>query len=88
MSRKSDDTKDSCYEEIGRVFDEFPRCYVKILLGDFVAKVGMENIFKPKIWNESSHEIRNDNGVTAVNFATSKYVFVKRTMFPHRNVHK
>jgi hypothetical protein len=30
----------------------------------------------------------NDNGVRVVNFATSKNLTVKSTMFPHRNIHK
>jgi hypothetical protein len=45
---------------------------MKILLGDFNAKVGREDIFKPTNGNESLHEISNDNGVKVVNFATSK----------------
>jgi len=44
---------------------------VKILLGDFNAKVGRENIFKPTIGNESLPQDSNDNGVRIVNFATS-----------------
>jgi hypothetical protein len=36
---------------------------MKIILGDFNAKVGRENIFKPTIGNESLHESSNDNGV-------------------------
>jgi hypothetical protein len=32
--------EDSFYEELGRVFDQFPRYDMKILLGDFNAKVG------------------------------------------------
>jgi hypothetical protein len=59
----SDDIKDSFCEELGRVFDQFPRYNMKILLGDLNAKVGREDIFKPTIRNESSHEISNDNGV-------------------------
>jgi hypothetical protein len=31
-------------------------------LSDFNAKVRREDIFKPTIGKESSHEIRNDNG--------------------------
>jgi hypothetical protein len=58
---------------------------MKILLGDFNAKVGREDIFKPAIGNESLHEISNDNGVRLVNFATSKNLGVKSTMFPHCN---
>jgi len=44
---------------------------MKILLGDFNAKVGRENIFKPTIGNESLHQDSNNNGVRLVNFATS-----------------
>jgi hypothetical protein len=61
----SDYIKDSFYEELGCVFDQFPRYDMKILFGDFSAKVGREDIFKPTIGNESSHEISNDNGVNS-----------------------
>jgi len=54
-----------------------------ILLGDFNAKLGRENIFKPTTGNESLHQDSNDNGVRIVNFATSKNWVVKSTMFPH-----
>jgi hypothetical protein len=46
------------------------------------------NIFKPTIGNESSHEISNDIAVRVVNFATSKNLLVKSTMFPHPSIHK
>ena len=85
---KCDYSKDSFYEELEQVFDHFPRYHMKILLGDFNAKVGRENIFKPTIRNVSLRQDRNDNGVRIVNFATSKNLFVKSTMFPHRNIHK
>jgi hypothetical protein len=82
---KTDDVKDSFYEELERIFDKFPKYHMKILFGDLNAKVDREHIFKPTIWNESLHEISNDNGVGVVNFATSKNLIVKSTMFPHRN---
>jgi hypothetical protein len=34
---------------------------MKILLGDFNAKVGREEIFKITVGNESLHEISNNN---------------------------
>jgi len=61
---------------------------MKILLGDFNTKVGRENIFKLTIGSESLHQDSNDNGVRIVNFATSKNLVVKSTMFPPRNIHK
>jgi exonuclease III len=48
---KDDDIKDSVYEELEQVFDQFRRYLTKILLGDFNTKVGREDIFKPIIRN-------------------------------------
>jgi exonuclease III len=75
---KDDDIKDGFYEELEQVLDQFPRYHMKILLGDFNAKVGREDIFKPIIGNESLHEATNYNRVRVVNFATSKNLIVKR----------
>jgi len=52
------------------VFDHFPKYYMKILLREFNAKFGRENIFKPKIGQEGLHQDSNDNGVRLVSFAT------------------
>ena len=71
-----------------RFFYHFPKHHMKILLGDFNAKVGRERIFKLTIGQESLHQDSNDNGVRLVNFATSKNLVFKSTMFPHRNIHK
>jgi hypothetical protein len=40
------------------------------LLGDFNANESGQDIFKPTIWNENSHEIKNDNGVRVLTFVT------------------
>jgi hypothetical protein len=61
---------------------------MKILLGDFNAKVDMEDIFKPTIGNESFDEISHDNGVRVVNFATPKKSYRQSMMFPHCMIHK
>jgi hypothetical protein len=59
-----------------------------ILLGDFNAKVNRKDIFKSTVGNESLHEIRNDNLVRVVNFATSKNPIVKIKIFPHHKINK
>ena len=56
---------------------------MKILLGDFNARVGRENIFKLTIGNESLSQDSNDNGVRVVNFVISKNLVVQSMMFPH-----
>jgi hypothetical protein len=59
---------------------------MKPLLGVLNAKVGRENIIKPTIANESLLKDDNHIGVRIINFATTKNVVVKSTIFPHRNL--
>jgi exonuclease III len=61
--KKSDDSKDSFYEELEQVFNHFPKYHMKILLGDFNAKVGREDTFKPKTGKEILHDDSNDKNV-------------------------
>jgi hypothetical protein len=82
---KSDDVKDSFYEELGCIFDQFPRYNIK-MLGNFNVKVGREDIFKLTTRNETSHGISNDNGLRIVNVATFKNLDVKSTKFPHYDI--
>ena len=69
-------------EELWQVF-HFPKYHMKSLLGDFIARFGREDIFKPTTGNDSLHQDSNDNGVTILHFATSKNLGVKSMMFPH-----
>jgi hypothetical protein len=84
---KSDDTKISFYEKLGR-FYQFPRNDEDIFLGDFNAKLGREDIFKLTTENKTLHESSNKNRVRVVNFATPKNLALRSTMFPHCNIHK
>ena len=64
------------------------KCNITIILGDFYAEVGKENVSKLTVGNESLHRGSNNNGVRIVNFTTSKNLVVKSMMFPHQNIHK
>jgi hypothetical protein len=57
-------------------------------VGRVQCQVDREGIFKPTFWNKRLHEISNDNGIRSVNFATSKTLKAKSTMYPHRNTYK
>jgi hypothetical protein len=80
--------KDSFYEELGHVPNQFPRYSMKILFGDFNVKVGKEDIFKSTVGNETSHETSKHNCVRVVNLATSENLVVKSAIFPHCDIHK
>jgi hypothetical protein len=81
---KSDDSK----TELQQVFRHFPKCSIKIPLGNFNTEFEREDIFEPTVGNESLHQDIDDNGVRTVKFATPKNSVVKSMMFPHRNMHK
>ena len=85
---KNGDSKNSFYEELEQVFDHIPKYNMKIPLGDFNTKLGKEKEFKPTVGNGRLHLVHYDNGFTIGNFATSKNLVVKSTMFPHRDIHK
>jgi hypothetical protein len=65
--------------------DQFPEYHTKILLGDFNAKVGSEDIFKPTDGNNSLDEISKDE-------VSSKTWHIKKSVesaaFLHCNTHK
>jgi hypothetical protein len=66
---KCDGKMDSFYEELERAIDQAPKYHMKILLGDFSAKVGREDIFKPKLGNENLY----DTGVKEGTFPHKKF---------------
>lgn len=82
------DRNDNFYDKLKNVLYQFSKYYMKILLGNFNAKVGREDIFKRTVWNKSLHEVCNVIGVGVVNLATSKNLIVMNSMFPHRSIHK
>jgi hypothetical protein len=41
---KGGEERDSFFEELGCVFDQFPRYDMKIILGDFNTKIGRKNL--------------------------------------------
>jgi hypothetical protein len=52
---KIENIRDSFYEELECVFDDFPKYQMKLLSEDFNAIVGKEDIFKPTTGNKSLH---------------------------------
>jgi hypothetical protein len=54
------------------VLNQFPKYHVTILLWEFNAKEGKENVFKMTFENDSLHKNNNGNGVTVANFVKPK----------------
>ena len=80
--------KDVFYEKLVEVYDGAPKRDIKILLGDFNAKVGREVYYRPTIGKFSLHETSNDNGTRLIDFAASRNIVLSSTYFEHKNIHK
>jgi len=85
---KEDEVKDMFYEDLDNVCDLVPNNKVKILLGDFNAKIEQEVIYRPTIGKESLHKVSNNNGTRLVNFAMTRNMVVCSTTFSHKDIHK
>lgn len=82
------DTKDEFYGTLETTYDMFSNYSLKIVLGDMNAKLGKETMYKPVLGMHSLHYDSNDNGTRLIEFALSKNLYIKSTMFPHKKIHK
>jgi len=48
---KSDDSKDSFYEELEQVFNHYRMYFMKILLGDYNVRLGGRGYFQTDSWD-------------------------------------
>jgi exonuclease III len=46
---KQQDEKEEFYEDLKTIYESIPKNHPKIILGDFNAKVGKEEIYRPTI---------------------------------------
>jgi len=84
---KEEEVKNIFYKSLDNVCDLIPN-KVKILLGNFNAKIGQELIYRPTIEKESLHRVSNDNGTILVNFAMTRNMVISKTTFPQKNIYK
>ncbi|XP_051864351.1 uncharacterized protein LOC127566365 [Drosophila albomicans] len=81
-------TKDAFYAELDRAYGRCPSHDIKILLGDFNAKVGREDIFGATVGRFSLHETTSSNGLRLIGFAAAHNMVVRSTGFRHLDIHK
>ena len=85
---KDSEDKEAFYEKLLDVYDGAPNRDIKIILGDFNAKVGREVFYRPTIGKYSLHQTSNDNGTRVIDFAVSRNMVLSSTYFEHKNIHK
>jgi hypothetical protein len=76
------------FEELGRIFNKFPKYRMKILLGNSDAITCREDIFKQTIRNKSYTKLVMILELEQQASPYPKNLIVKSTMFPYYNIRK
>jgi hypothetical protein len=85
MEEKTPEEKDEFYENLEHILNETAQSRISIILGDFNAKLGKENIFKSIFGNYRLHDITNENALRFEVFGGG--LIVKSTMFPPKDIY-
>ncbi|XP_050339410.1 craniofacial development protein 2-like [Bactrocera neohumeralis] len=85
---KDDVTKDAFYECLERTYESCPRHYVKIVLGDFNARVGKEGVFGTTVGKFSLHDETFPNGLRLIDFAGARNMVICSTKFQRKKIHQ
>ena len=80
--------KDAFYQKVEEIYDSCPSNHIKIVLGDWNAKAGREEIYQGVIGRHSMHLNSNTNGQRLADFAAAKNMVVSSTCSPHKEIHK
>ena len=81
--------KDNFYRELNDVQSNLPSHDIKLVLGDFNARVGRDFTSYPGvIGRHSYHSESNDNGKRMLDFCTMHQLTVGGTLFEHKDIHK
>jgi exonuclease III len=80
--------KDTFYDMLEKEYKKCPKHDIKILLGDFNAKIGQEENLKPVTGMNSLHKVSNDNEMRLISYVASMDMVVRSTLFPHKNIYK
>lgn len=84
---KNDEIKAAFYEELEMLYDSLPNWKPKIVIGDFIMKIGKETLYRLTIGKESLHKEINGNGSMLVTFTSNRNTVISCTMFLHKNIH-
>ena len=78
--------KDAFYEDLERTYMKAPTYDIKVVMGDFNAKVGKEQGLMPYVGKYSLHEEINNNGWRMIDFAMAKNKAVSSMLFQHKRI--
>jgi len=85
---KDENEKTHFYQQLNHVYDSSPRADIKIVIGDFNAKIGSDNAGVEKVMGRHGLGDRNENGEMLVDFCVSHRLTIGGSLFPHKTCNK
>jgi hypothetical protein len=79
--------EDFC-EQLQTFVDKIPKKDLKLLMGDFNAKVGSDNTNRELIMGKHGTRTQNENREHFTEFCTPQNLVIRGTIFPHKTIHK
>ena len=83
-----DQVKDQFYHRLQTVIDNFPERDVTILMGDFNAKIGNDNIGYQEVMGQHWLGVMNDNGERLADLCALNKLVLGVSVVAHRRIHK
>ena len=80
--------KEALYQKVEEIYDSCPYNDINVVLGDWNAKMGREEIYQGVIGRHSMYLNTNSNVLGLADFAAEKNMAVSSTCFPHKEIHK
>jgi len=84
-----DEVKDEFFQQMYDILAEQPRHDIKLVIGDFNAKLTTDYDSWPGVISKHSlHDTATDNGTRLLDFCTFNQLTIGGTLFEHKNIHK
>ncbi|XP_067638312.1 craniofacial development protein 2-like [Eurosta solidaginis] len=85
---KDDEVKNTFYGQLERAYESCSRHDIKVVLGDFNARVGKEGVFGPTVGKFSLHNETSPNELRLIDFAGAGNMVISSTRFTHKKIHQ
>jgi len=87
-SDSTEDDIETFYGQLEHTIEELPKKDVKIVIGDWNAKVGMDNVGWEQVMGRYGYGERNDRGERLLEFASKNELLITNTRFQQKDSRK